>query len=192
MMAVISPIQPHSVSNMQPITPLDGNSLLDKSTPAATPTGIDQHDSKSAAASPYVMPAPPSVEPPPPTLLEQLKMKSEPGARTSNIAGNGSGGVGGGGGGGGSGGGGSSSGSSSGNSSSSCSSSNNSVTPNANSAVNNGGSGASGATCAPMNPELKNILKLLKRPMLGSRENFVDEDVQPQQLLYDYSTWDAW
>lgn len=184
-MAVISPIQPHSVSNMQPMTPLDGNSLLDKSTPAATPTGNDQHDSKSTAASPYVMPAPPSVEPPPPTLLEQLKIKSEPGARTSSIAGNGNGSGGGGGGG-------SSSGSSSGNSSSSCSSSNNSLTPNANSAGNNGGVSGSGTTCAPVNPELKNILKLLKRPMLGSRESFVDEDVVPQQLLYDYSTWDAW
>lgn len=178
MMAVISPIQPNSVSNMQPTTPLDGNSLLDKSTPAATPTGIDQHDSKSTAASPYVMPAPPSVEPPPPTLLEQLKMKSEPGVRSNNsiAGGNGSGG-------------GSSSGSSSGNSSSSSSSSNNSLTPNARSAA---GGGSGGTTNAPVNPELKNIMKLLKRPMLGSRENIVDDDFVPQQLLYDYSTWEAW
>lgn len=107
-------------------------------------------------------------------------MKSEPGVRTNSVSG---GNV--------SGGGGSSSGSSSGNSSSSCSSSNNSLTPNTNIAGNNGGAG-SGTTSAPVNPELKNILKLLKRPMLGSRESFVDEDVVPQQLLYDYSTWDAW
>lgn len=45
-----------------------------------------------------------------------------------------------------------------------------------------------------LNVELKNILSLMKRPMLGSREyeNIIDDDYVPQQLLYDYSTWEAW
>lgn len=57
----MSPRAPTSVSNLQqPPTPIDH--LLDKNTPAPTPT--DQHDNKSITASPYVHPAP-SVEPPP-------------------------------------------------------------------------------------------------------------------------------
>ena len=34
----------------------------------------------------------------------------------------------------------------------------------------------------------------LKRPSLSSKdyENITDEDYVPHQLLYDYSTWDAW
>ncbi|XP_023293764.2 mediator of RNA polymerase II transcription subunit 13 isoform X3 [Lucilia cuprina] len=57
----MSPRAPTSVSNLQqPPTPIDH--LLDKNTPAPTPT--DQHDNKSITASPYVHPTP-SVEPPP-------------------------------------------------------------------------------------------------------------------------------
>lgn len=57
----MSPRAPSSVSNLQqPNTPIDH--LLDKNTPAPTPT--DQHDNKSITASPYIHPAP-SVEPPP-------------------------------------------------------------------------------------------------------------------------------
>lgn len=57
----MSPRAPTSVSNLQqPLTPIDH--LLDKNTPAPTPT--DQHDNKSITASPYVHPAP-SVEAPP-------------------------------------------------------------------------------------------------------------------------------
>ncbi|KAH8245996.1 hypothetical protein KR026_006690 [Drosophila bipectinata] len=56
----MSPNAPTSVSNLQqPPTPIDH--LLDKNTPAPTPT--DQHDSKSITASPYVHQTP-SVEPP--------------------------------------------------------------------------------------------------------------------------------
>ncbi|KPU78214.1 uncharacterized protein Dana_GF10192, isoform B [Drosophila ananassae] len=56
----MSPHAPTSVSNLQqPPTPIDH--LLDKNTPAPTPT--DQHDSKSITASPYVHQTP-SVEPP--------------------------------------------------------------------------------------------------------------------------------
>lgn len=56
----MSPHAPTSVSNLQqPATPIDH--LLDKNTPAPTPT--DQHDSKSITASPYVHQTP-SVEPP--------------------------------------------------------------------------------------------------------------------------------
>ncbi|XP_036342501.1 mediator of RNA polymerase II transcription subunit 13 [Rhagoletis pomonella] len=57
----MSPRAPPSVSNLQqPSTPIDH--LLDKNTPAPTPT--DQHDNKSITTSPYVRPTP-SVEPPP-------------------------------------------------------------------------------------------------------------------------------
>ncbi|XP_017488360.1 PREDICTED: mediator of RNA polymerase II transcription subunit 13 isoform X2 [Rhagoletis zephyria] len=57
----MSPRAPPSVSNLQqPSTPIDH--LLDKNTPAPTPT--DQHDNKSITTSPYVRPMP-SVEPPP-------------------------------------------------------------------------------------------------------------------------------
>lgn len=60
-MSVISPRPPTSVPTLQqPSTPIDH--LLDKNTPAPTPT--DQHDNKSITASPYVQPTP-SVEPPP-------------------------------------------------------------------------------------------------------------------------------
>lgn len=58
----MSPRAPTSVSNLQqPQTPID-HLLLDKNTPAPTPT--DQHDNKSITASPYIHPTP-SVEPPP-------------------------------------------------------------------------------------------------------------------------------
>ncbi|EDW79310.2 uncharacterized protein Dwil_GK13446 [Drosophila willistoni] len=56
----MSPHAPTSVPNLQqPPTPIDH--LLDKNTPAPTPT--DQHDNKSITASPYVHQTP-SVEPP--------------------------------------------------------------------------------------------------------------------------------
>ncbi|XP_013106769.2 mediator of RNA polymerase II transcription subunit 13 [Stomoxys calcitrans] len=52
---LMSPRAPTSVPNLQqPTTPIDH--LLDKNTPAPTPT--DQHDNKSITASPYVHPAP--------------------------------------------------------------------------------------------------------------------------------------
>ncbi|XP_075162156.1 mediator complex subunit skuld [Haematobia irritans] len=58
---LMSPRAPTSVPNLQqPTTPID--QLLDKNTPAPTPT--DQHDNKSITASPYIHPAP-SVEAPP-------------------------------------------------------------------------------------------------------------------------------
>lgn len=58
---LMSPRAPTSVPNLQqPSTPIDH--LLDKNTPAPTPT--DQHDNKSITASPYIHPAP-SVEAPP-------------------------------------------------------------------------------------------------------------------------------
>lgn len=61
----MSPRAPTSVSNLQP-SPMPLDHLLDKNTPAPTPT--DQHDSKSMTASPYIHPAPLSVEQP--TLME--------------------------------------------------------------------------------------------------------------------------
>uniref|UniRef100_A0A0A1X3M8 Mediator of RNA polymerase II transcription subunit 13 n=2 Tax=Zeugodacus cucurbitae TaxID=28588 RepID=A0A0A1X3M8_ZEUCU len=60
-LSTMSPRAPPSVPNLQqPPTPIDH--LLDKNTPAPTPT--DQHDNKSSTTSPYVRPTP-SVEPPP-------------------------------------------------------------------------------------------------------------------------------
>lgn len=160
---MISPNPPPS--NNQPSTP---NEHLDKNTPAATPT--DTQDSKSTTASPYVAPAPLSVEPPPTNnatnnnssngndAIDQVKMKSESSIEidaNSNINTNNSNGDG-------------TSGSNS---------------ENANS---NGNS--------TMNSDLKNILSSMKRPILSSKdyENIIDDDYMPHQLLYDYSTWDAW
>lgn len=171
-MAVISPIPPTSASNLQPSTP---NDSMDKTnTPAATPTG-DHQDSKSTTASPYVMPAPPSVEAPPTALLEQLKVRSEP--ATSGC----------------------SSGNSSGNSSSSSSSSNTSIAANTcgiggSSTSGNNSTNTNSTTASASNVDNKNYLALMKRPALQSRdyENIVDDDSMPQRLLYDYSTWDAW
>lgn len=159
---VISPIPPPS--NIQPSTP---NEHLDKNTPAATPT--DQQDSKSTTTSPYVAPAPLSVEPPPTNnannsnsnngnnATDQVKVKTEP---------------------------------------------NNQSNANATANVNNSdGASVSGNSSAnansgnaTMNSDLKNILSLMKRPILSSRdyENIIDDDYMPHQLLYDYSTWDAW
>ncbi|XP_061401806.1 mediator of RNA polymerase II transcription subunit 13 [Musca vetustissima] len=58
---LMSPRATTSVPNLQqPTTPIDH--LLDKNTPAPTPT--DQHDNKSITASPYIHPTP-SVEAPP-------------------------------------------------------------------------------------------------------------------------------
>lgn len=69
-MTAASPRAPNSVSNQQPPTPID-HLLLDKNTPAPTPT--DQHDSKSITASPYVQPTP-SVEPSPSAEAMQLSV----------------------------------------------------------------------------------------------------------------------
>lgn len=164
-MPVISPIPPPS--NIQPSTPIEH---LDKNTPAATPT--DPQDSKSTTASPYVAPAPLSVEPPSTNnannssnngsnsiATDQVKVKNE-----SNVQNNA-------------------------NATTNMNNSNSdSTSVSGNSSANANSSGAA------MNPDLKNILSLLKRPILTSRdyENIIDDDYMPHQLLYDYSTWDAW
>lgn len=57
----MSPRAPTSVSNLQP-SPMPIDHLLDKNTPAPTPT--DQHDGKSMIASPYVHPTSASVDQP--------------------------------------------------------------------------------------------------------------------------------
>lgn len=58
-----------------------------------------------------------------------------------------------------------------------------------------GTANAAAAAAAALDARLNN-LRLLKRPTLcGAREHFtgeMDDDYMPQQLLYDYSTWDAW
>lgn len=160
---MISPIPPPS--NIQPSTPIEH---LDKNTPAATPT--DPQESKSTTASPYVAPAPLSVEPPPTNnannnnssnngnnATDQVKIKSEPNIQTNANA-----------------------------------------TTNMNNS-NSDGTSVSGSANAnsgnsTMSSDLKNILSLMKRPILSSRdyENIIDDDYMPHQLLYDYSTWDAW
>lgn len=165
----VSPIPPPS--NIQPSTPIEH---LDKNTPAATPT--DQQDSKSTTASPYVTTAPLSVEPPPTNnaninninngsnnnATDQVKIKIEPNIQTNANA-----------------------------------------TANTNNTKSDGTSvtgvsanSSASANCgnATMNSDLKNILSSMKRPILSSRdyENIIDDDYMPHQLLYDYSTWDAW
>lgn len=162
-MAVISPIQPTSALNIQPSTPIDH---LDKNTPAATPT--DQQDAKSTTASPYVAPAPASVEPA--SLTEPLSIKKEaiPMNSSSNV-------------------------NNVSTSSSGTAASGNNVSSTSSSANNSSGNSSNSSNTNPT-PDIKNIIALLKRPSLTSRdyENIVDDDYMPHQLLYDYSTLDAW
>lgn len=170
LLPVISPIPPPS--NIQPSTPIEH---LDKNTPAATPT--DVQESKSTTASPYVTPAPLSVEPPPTnnannssnnntsnngnSATDQVKIKAEHSNSQTNA-----------------------------NVSTNLNNSDGtSVSGNIGNNSVNANSGNS-----TMNADLKNILSLMKRPILSSRdyENIIDDDYMPHQLLYDYSTWDAW
>lgn len=63
--------------------------------------------------------------------------------------------------------------------------------------LNGGGVGGSSSTTSAnssINMETKSFLTLLKRPLLASRdyENIIDDDYLPNQLLYDYSTLEAW
>lgn len=161
---VISPVPPPS--NIQPSTPIEH---LDKNTPAPTPT--DPQESKSTTASPYVAPAPLSVEPPPTNnannnsssngnnATDQVKIKSESNIQTNATT-------------------------NMNNSNSDGTSVGGSVNTNTN----------SGSANNSLNSDLKNILSVMKRPILTSRdyENIIDDDYMPHQLLYDYSTWDAW
>ncbi|KAJ6642585.1 Mediator of RNA polymerase II transcription subunit 13 [Pseudolycoriella hygida] len=137
---------------------------LDKNTPVTTPT--DQQDSKSTTASPCVAPTCLTVEPPP----------------TNNANNNGS------------------------NASDQVkikSEPNIQSSENATANMNNINSDGKSVSCnnsasancvGAVKPGLRNILSLLKRPTLSSRdyENVIDDDFMPHQLLYDYSTWDAW
>lgn len=163
---VISPIPPPS--NIQPSTPIEH---LDKNTPAATPT--DPQDSKSATASPYVAHAAPlSVEPPPTNNANSSNNNGNNNATDQvkvtsepNIQTNAT--------------------------NANVNNSNSdgaSVSGNSSANANNSSGGST------MNSDLKNILSLMKRPILSSRdyENIIDDDYMPHQLLYDYSTWDAW
>lgn len=63
-----------------------------------------------------------------------------------------------------------------------------------NSNVNGVGSCSTTSANSSINMETKNFLTLLKRPLLASRdyENIIDDDYLPNQLLYDYSTLEAW
>lgn len=69
-------MSPRAPTSVQPPTPID-HMLLDKNTPAPTPT--DQHDNKSITASPYVHQAP-SVEPP--ASAEPMQTAMGPGSVT--------------------------------------------------------------------------------------------------------------
>lgn len=144
---------------------------VDKNTPAPTPT--DQHDSKSTTASPYPQTGgAPSVEPPV-IQSEQIniKIKSEPGQSEKcdgvNSQNQSSG---------------------SGNNNVSGSATNNTNlnlnNPSTSKSGNNNSSGSSSS----------NLISHLKRPVLTSNdyENIIDDDCLSQQLLYDYSMWDAW
>lgn len=178
---MISPIPPPS--NIQPSTPIEH---LDKNTPAATPT--DPQDSKSTA-SPYVTPAPLSVEPPPTNNPNNTNNNSSNGSSNSSSS--------------------SSNGNSSGATDQAKIKGEQNIQTNANATANvnnSDGTSASGIASnnsnnvnvnsgnGTMNADLKNILSMMKRPILSSRdyENIIDDDYMPHQLLYDYSTWDAW
>lgn len=136
---------------------------IDKNTPAPTPT--DQHDSKSTTASPYPqIGGAPSVEPPV-IQSEQInnKIKSEQIGQSEKCV-------------------------NSQNQSGSVSGSGNqtnptnlNINPSTSKSVNNNSSNHS-------------LISSLKRPVLSSNdyENIIDDDCLSQQLLYDYSMWDAW
>lgn len=155
------------ISPIQPtsnIMPSTPNEHLDKNTPAATPT--DQQDSKSNNASP-----PASIEAP--GSVEQIsKQRAETMVSTPGDCGNRGNNV--------------DNGNTGANFKSSglntstdtCNGSN--ITSN----VNNNG----------ISNEMKQILSLLKRPSLISRdyEDGLDDDTSSRHLLYDYSTMDAW
>lgn len=140
---------------------------IDKNTPAPTPT--DQHDCKSTTASPYPqIGGAPSVEPPA-IQSEQLnnKIKSE----TTTTGGQ---------------------------SETKCT-----VNNQNQSATSAGGAPPTNNTNLIINPSTSksvtnssnhSLISHLKRPVLASNdyENIIDDDCLSQQLLYDYSMWDAW
>lgn len=146
---------------------------IDKNTPAPTPT--DQHDCKSTTASPYPqIGGAPSVEPPAqPSEQINNKIKSE----TTTAGGQ----------------------------SEKCSVN----SQNNNQSVSGSVSGVGGSAVGPptnvtnVNPSTSksgnnssnhSLISHLKRPVLASNdyENIIDDDCLSQQLLYDYSMWDAW
>lgn len=66
---------------------------------------------------------------------------------------------------------------------------------NSNSAIYSGmASGNPGSSNQGVNSARANAAALLRRPTLMSRdyENIIDDDLEPHQLLYDYSSYDAW
>lgn len=163
MMPIISPIQPTSALNIMPATPIEH---LDKNTPAPTPT--DQQDSKSNNASPFIA-APASVEAP--QSIEQVtKQRMETMAMTPGDCGGGT----------------------------NAGSSTNAKSVGFNSGVDTCNGNGSAATASNTNNgisnELKHILSLLKRPSLISRdyEGQVEDETGPRDMLYDYSSVDAW
>lgn len=138
---------------------------IDKNTPAPTPT--DQHDSKSTTASPYPQTGgAPSVEPPV-IQSEQIinKIKSEQGQSDKCSV------------------------NSQTNQSGSVSGSQNTTTNNTNLIIN-----PSTSKSGQINLNNHSLISSLKRPVLSSNdyENIIDDDCSSQQLLYDYSMWDAW
>lgn len=159
---------------ISPIQPTSAHNMMpatpiehiDKNTPAPTPT--DQTDSKSNNASPFMSAAPASVEAP--LSVEQAtKQRLETTVATPGDADSNAGGTGG------------HAKSSSLNTSSDTCNANGGAAPM--SAVNN------------ISNELKQILSLLKRPTLTSRDYEdieLEDDGLSRNTLYDYSTLDAW
>lgn len=146
-----------------PATPIEH---LDKNTPAPTPT--DQQDSKSNNASPFIA-APASVEAP--QSIEQVtKQRMETMAMTPGDCGNGNN-VGG--------------------------ATNvkpvgfNIATDTCNA---NGTTPAASNTSNGLSNDMKHRLSSLKRPALISRdyETYLEDDAGPRDMLYDYSSVDAW
>lgn len=158
-------MSPHPTSVNTPMTPSLENA--DKNTPAPTPT--DQHESR-VPESPYTQPSiVNSVEPP------QNLLSSQPGnhdqqatqtcANPSISPDGGDGGI----------------------------SSLKTSTPKPDHSGDRLTT-APGPSSCDSTSITSSIVSLLKRPLLCSRdyENIVDEDYNPRQLLYDYSSWEEW
>lgn len=157
-------MSPHPQGVNTPLTPSLENA--DKNTPAPTPT--DQHDSR-VPESPYTQTnLVNSVEPPQNLLSSQSTNEQTPtGSGGTNINGgtNGSGG----------------------------SMKTSTPKPDGHQSCGDRLTTAPGPSSSDSS-FTSSIVSLLKRPVLSSKdyEAIVDDDYNPRQLLYDYSSWDAW
>ncbi|XP_059615269.1 mediator of RNA polymerase II transcription subunit 13 isoform X2 [Phlebotomus argentipes] len=186
MLSTISPHPPSSVSAIvQPPTPIEAH--LDKNTPAPTPT--DQHDAK-AVASPYQQQQQQQQQ----SISGDMTVAT-PTSQASAVA--------------------SSAATATASSTAPKSEqqmlqvkkvdpsgslktttilSNNISSNVCNLSVNNSASNCNLSNNSGISCNSSSFVSSLKRPQLCSKdyENIIDDDYVPHQLLYDYSTWEAW